>query len=193
MTDHQGTVTSCDQRTIKQINAQPAAEVYNQWTQNLLINKIHGGKILQESTYAPLAVKKGNVGSISYFQVIHPKEILADQSFSLFANIEEGEQVYLLQGDEESIVSRASRVVNGVIIDANCSADHIKGALVIFCAGCFLAVKHRIQEAWQQIQSEIPNVPLLGQFTFGEQGIFPQGECAHGNLMISVVLFVDHA
>lgn len=191
MTDQSGTITECETRKIKKIDHQPAALIYNQWNQNRLSHLLKGGKILEESTYSPLAVQQGAVGTISYFQVIHPKEIEPDQSITTFANVHLGEQLYLLSGDEESLVGRASRVVRGVLIDADCQLQHVKGALIIFCAGCFLAVQHRIDDVWKQIQLELPSIPLLGQFTFGEQGIFPQGECVHGNLMISVVLFVD--
>ena len=65
----------------------------------------------------------------------------------------------------------------------------VQGALVIFCAGCFLAIKDRVQEVWEGLQAELPNIPMLGQFTFGEQGVFPDGEVAHGNLMITIVLW----
>ena len=133
----------------------------------------------------------GTVGSISYFQVIHPKEIESNQSISTFANVCVGEQPCLLSGDEESLIGRASRVVRGVLTDSDYPIPQVKGALIIFCAGGFLAIQHRIDDVWQHIQLELPSVPLLGQFTFGEQGMFPQGECIHGNLMISVVLFVE--
>ena len=193
LTDQSGIVTECDKRKIKKINHQSAALVYNKWNQNRLAHLMRGGKILAESTYAPLAIQKGAVGSIPYFQVIHPKEIEGDLGISIFADIHKGDRIYLLNGDEENLVSRARRVVKGALIDANCDMNHVKGALIIFCAGCFLAVQHRIEEVWQQVQEEIPSIPLLCQFTFGEQGIFPQGECVHGNLMISVVLFVDQS
>ena len=65
------------------------------------------------------------------------------------------------------------------------------GLLFFFCGGCFLAIKERIDEVWHGLKKELPNVPMLGQFTFGEQGVFPDGKVAHGNLMITVVLWSD--
>ena len=192
LTQHQGVVTSCTHRRLYQIDHRPAATVYKEWIHGRLSTKSLPKKVLKESTYSPLAVLQGFLGKASYFQVIHPKEIFEDQSISTFADVSLGQKVYLLKGDEESVITRASRLARGALNDTDLSLVHVKGALIIFCAGCFMAVGHRAQEIRQSIAEELPDVPLLCQFTFGEQGVFPQGECLHGNLMISVTLFVDN-
>ena len=191
LTQHHGIVTNCTHRQIHEIDQRPAAVVYHEWIHDEVITGTVSRKILKESTFSPLAVLRGFLGKVSYFQVIHPKEINSDQSISTFADVSLGQKVYLLQGDEESVVSRASRLTRGALNDTDVPIECIKGALIIFCAGCFMAVGHRAAEIRQSIAQELPNVPLLCQFTFGEQGVFPQGECLHGNLMISVTLFVD--
>ncbi len=35
------------------------------------------------------------------------------------------------------------------------------------------------------------DIPFITPFTFGEQGRLPHGELAHGNLMVSSVIFLD--
>lgn len=191
LTEHSGVVTSCDQRLIKQIDHQPAALIYNQWNQQQYTERSPSRKILEESTYKPLATLKGSLGSLAYFQVIHPKEIYEDLSISTFADVELNQQIFQLKGDEESVVGRTRRVIKGALTDAEAPLENLQGVLIIFCAGCFLAVEKRVEEIWRSVINEIPNVPILCQFTFGEQGVFPDGECVHGNLMISVVLFLN--
>lgn len=188
-TEHKGVVTRCEKRVLQTIDDQPAAEVYQNWCRTDLDQR-RPRKILNESTFAPLATLRGALGPVSYFQVIHPREIFADQSMSIFADVEVGQTLYLLKGDEESVVGRARRVVKRALVNAECKGEEVKGALIIFCAGCFLAVGHRLDEIRQSVTQELPDTPLLCQFTFGEQGVFPQGECVHGNLMISVTIFV---
>ena len=191
LTECSGIITKCSRRSIMEIDHQPAADIYNQWNHQQFDRFLNGGTILAESTYMPLATEKGHLGSLSYFQVIHPKDITEDRSMSTFADVKLDQRIYLLKGDEESVVGRAKRVIKGAMLDSEHPLEKIKGALMIFCAGCFLAIEDRAEEIRRGVTNEIPNIPLLCQFTFGEQGVFPQGECVHGNLMISVVLFVD--
>ena len=56
-------------------------------------------------------------------------------------------------------------------------------------------VLHKVSnlpEAQIKIQSIIgEDTPFLSSFTFGELGVFPNGENCHGNLMISVLIFTN--
>jgi hypothetical protein len=125
--------------------------------------------------------------------VIHPERICPDGSITTFSNIKVGDQIMLLIGDPESLIGRARRVTHGALLDISSDVSRVRFALVIFCAGCFLAIKDRVDEIWRELSAELPGVPLLGQFTFGEQGVFPDGKVAHGNLMVSVTLWCDPA
>jgi len=60
---------------------------------------------------------------------------------------------------------------------------------VIFCAGCMLTVRERMDQVVLGLRDNLADVPFLGCFTFGEQGCFIGGENRHGNLMISVTVF----
>ena len=50
--------------------------------------------------------------------------------------------IYLLKGDGESFVTRTNRLTRGALNDTDGSASQVRGALIIFCAGCFMAVGH---------------------------------------------------
>ena len=62
------------------------------------------------------------------------------------------------------------------------------GGFVIYCAGCSLAVADRLPDIPPQVAHAFGRRPVLGWFTFGEQG--PRlGDHVnqHANLMISAV------
>lgn len=185
----QGTITSCASRNIVTINHRPAAQVYNEWSKGVFTPYVPQGNILQVSTFFPLAVPCGSIGDIPYYKVIHPSYIHDDGSISLFADVEQGDQIVLLHGDEESLIGRGQRVSKRALEESGGTITDIQCALVIFCAGCLLAIQDRMEEVWKGVTKELPNVPIITQFTFGEQGVFPDGNHAHGNLMISVVLW----
>ena len=52
-----------------------------------------------------------------------------------------------------------------------------------------LAVQDRLTDVTDGVAEALPNIPYLGIFTFGEQGVVLDGRNRHGNLMISAVVF----
>ena len=68
------------------------------------------------------------------------------------------------------------------------TGQRITGGIVVYCAGCMLAVQARLEEAQASLQAEL-DAPFLTLFTFGEQGPTATAGNLHSNLMISVVLF----
>jgi hypothetical protein len=62
-------------------------------------------------------------------------------------------------------------------------------ALNIFCAGCMLTLSSAMEQVVDSLSLAREGVPFIGPYTFGEQGRFSGGENAHGNLMISTVVF----
>ncbi|MNU02294.1 FIST C domain protein [compost metagenome] len=65
------------------------------------------------------------------------------------------------------------------------------GALVVFCAGCRLVLGESLSDVVDEFRSQLGEIPFITPFTFGEQGRLPHGELAHGNLMVSSVIFLD--
>jgi hypothetical protein len=72
---------------------------------------------------------------------------------------------------------------------AELTPAEVRGAMAIYCGGCMLAVRPRMDEVVAELRAALPGVPFLGAFTFGEQGQSVAGVNLHGNLMISVVVF----
>ena len=71
-------------------------------------------------------------------------------------------------------------------------AHEISGALVIYCGGCRLALESRMRDTVEHISASLHCKPMLGAFTFGEQGFLVKQrgiQNVHGNLMHSLVVF----
>ena len=186
-----GTVTAADGRTIVSIDNRPAAEVYNEWSGGAIAAQLAraGGNVLADSTMFPLGRETGQIRGVPYFRLSHPESVTGDRGLALFSAFETGDQIVLMRGTADTLVNRAGRVVRSALDYQNWEPDDVAGALVIYCAGCMLAVQDRMDEVVAGINRELPGIPYLGAFTFGEQGCFLHGGNYHGNLMISTLVF----
>ncbi len=185
-----GIVTKAEGRILKEIDGRPAAEVYNEWVGGGISDVLPGGgNILASTTLYPLGRAAGKIVNVPYYQLSHPDAVTEAGELTLFSTINEGDELVLMNGTIDSLVSRAGRVAKATLDAHSLSSDDIAGALVIYCAGCMLTVKDRIDEVVNSMNKALPHTPFMGAFTFGEQGCFIGGENRHGNLMISVLMF----
>ncbi|MDQ7003244.1 MAG: FIST N-terminal domain-containing protein [Ghiorsea sp.] len=190
-TPHVGIVTKAEGRIVYTIDHQPAAEVYNQWTQGSISSKLAGGNILQDSTFSPLGVEAGTVEGAPYFAMKHPEQVLDDGAMRLFSNVERGEKLTLMEGSRDSLTRRAGTVIGGLMARKGWAQEQVAGALIVYCAGCMLGVREHMLDVHQGIRSVLGDTPFQAVFTFGEQGCFIDGVNRHGNLLISAILFVN--
>lgn len=189
-TDCKGKVTRAEGRTLYEIDGRPAAEVYNEWLGGALADALcEGGSILGRVALHPLGRVVGAVGGVPYFILAHPDQISEGHALTLFADVTVGDELILMRGTPASLASRAGRVAACALQNHGARAEEASGALVVFCAGCMLTVKERMDEVIGGLHSALSGKPFLGVFTFGEQGRFIGGENRHGNLMISVLVF----
>lgn len=191
-TRHKGIVTRAKGRTIFELSGQPAAEVYSTWIGNKIESlQTENGSILQATTMHPLGRLIGTIRGVPYFQLSHPEKVTQDRALTLFTNISEGDEVFLMHGSRASLIRRAKHVAVSAIHSIEDDDLGIACALVVYCAGCMLAVRDEMKEVVNSLRDGLGiDVPFLGMFTFGEQGCFQRGENRHGNLMISVLLFL---
>lgn len=189
-TTEKGIATKAEGRILHEINNQPAAEVYNDWSKGLISDMLaDGGNILNRATLHPLGRIAGHVGEVPYYQLSHPDAVTEQGGLSLFATVAPGDELMLMHGTIDSLISRAGRVASSALETYSAHPEDVAGALVVYCAGCMLTVQDRLNEVVDGLRSTLPDVPFLGVHTFGEQGCFLGGENRHGNLMLSVLLF----
>jgi hypothetical protein len=188
-----GAATQLFSRQIQQIDGVPAAEVYNSWTENALGAKaVSGGNVLFETTMYPLAVSAGKIQGVERYRLIHPERVLPGGVLSTFAAVTPGTRLHAMRGDRDLLIERAGRVATQAVANLPGGAANLAGGLVVYCAGCRLAVDGRMPEVADQVTNSLNGAPFLGCFTFGEQGQIAS-QNVHGNLMISAVVFGQEA
>jgi hypothetical protein len=185
-----GTVTAVEGRTLQAIDHKPAASVYNEWLVKEGKVTLKEGNILMESAFSPLGRIINHDNNVSINLLSHPAILNEDQSLSLFSEVENGDQLWLMNGDKSQLIKRAADVVKIAKDNLNLQYDcEPAGALIVYCAGCMLAIKEDLDEVQQAIKNELGDIPFIVTFTFGEQGCFVDGSNRHGNLMISAIMF----
>lgn len=189
-TPAKGFATKVEGRVLKEIDGRPAAVVYNEWVGGLISDALaDGGNILARTTLHPLGRIAGQVAGVPYYQLSHPDAVTPEQELTLFSDMALGDEIVLMRGTIDSLVSRAGRVATSAMETYDARPEDVEGALIVYCAGCMMTVGDRLNEVVDSLRKALPGIPFLGTFTFGEQGCFLGGENRHGNLMISVLLF----
>jgi hypothetical protein len=188
-TQHSGVITKASGRTIYTINHRPAAEVYNEWTNGAISAYLEGGNILAPSTLYPLGrAATWGIGTTLY-QLSHPEAVLENRALALFTRAEPGEEIVLMESSAQDLIYRVDRITSKALSGIHAPDKQIAGALVIYCAGCMLAVQSEMQKVAEQFHEALGGQPFLGLYTFGEQGCALLGENSHANLMMSIVVF----
>lgn len=188
-TEHRGTVTKASGRTIHTIDNRPAAEVYNEWTYGSIQDSLSGGNVLANTTLHPIGRRAKKIGGVTFYRLSHPESVTPEGGLSLFTNVEAGENIVLMAGSQLDLVARSGVVARHALKKGSLAPDQVAGGLVIFCAGCMLAIQDRMEEVVANVREALGGNPFLGAFTFGEQGCFVDGANYHGNLMMSVIVF----
>ena len=183
-----GAVTRAEGRQVLEIDGRPASEVYSDWTDGD-VPVAPTGMILAKSTPTPLGRLAGMVDDVPMFVLSHPAMIGLDGDLSLFTDITEGDQVVMMRGSPESLVKRAATVVNDACGAGGWAREATRGGMVIYCGGCMLHVRDRMNEVAAQVNEAMAGAPFLGAFTFGEQGAIVDSANRHGNLMVSGLMF----
>jgi hypothetical protein len=176
-------------RHIAEIDGKPAAMVFNEWVGGALGEKARaGGNILLNTTMCPLAIDAGEVDGVPHYVLIHPESISPQGELTTFAAIDEGARVYSMRGERQNLIDRAGRVSAQAAAALPGGASSLADGIVVYCAGCMLAVDEQMDRVVESVRSSFQGAPFLGCFTFGEQGRIADRN-VHGNLMISAVAF----
>jgi len=187
-------VTRVEGRRILTLDHRPAADVYAEWIAACGADPLpevgaQAVSILAESTFQPLGRVAGALNGVEQFALVHPAERHADGSLVVFADVSQGERVWLMKGSPESLVARAGRVAAQAAHHRLNRDAPVAGALVIFCGGCMLAITDQMDRVAAEVDRALEGRPFLGIFTFGEQGVLASGGVEHANLMISCAAF----
>lgn len=185
-----GKVTKANGRTVFEIDGRPAAEVYDKWLDNALQEYLKNGEsVLGATALTPLGVVRGKMAGMDAIVVVHPERVvLPEKALSLFAKVEVGEELVLMHSYKAALISQGGNAAKRALRMAKVDAGQLDGAVLVYCAGCMLAIKDEVPEMLKHFESEVGTIPYLAVFTFGEQGQVIPRRLDHGNLMTSVLL-----
>ena len=182
-----GLVTRAEGRRLIEIDGRPAADVLHEWSGGAVPMAGPAARsILADSTLWPLGRETRPLAGVPFHLLAHPATAHPDGSVDLFADVAGGDRLWQMQGSANSLVARAGRVAEQA---RDVLGAPLGGALVVYCGGCMLAVRDRMDEVRAGIVEALGDVPWIGVFTFGEQGRPVADRSRHGNLMISCTVF----
>ncbi|WP_375766825.1 FIST C-terminal domain-containing protein [Archangium gephyra] len=184
--------TGAEGRTLLTLDGQPAAQVLGRWLEGAIDDQVRsGGNILAQTALRPIAVRRG-VSRRDHYVTVHPAHVHADRgSVDVFARIEPQDEVCLMTGTAEGLVNDVAHLIDMALAQGGLNSREVKGAALIFCAGCAGALGPRVDEGLRTFSRLLPGVPLLGLCTFGEQGYIPGLGNVHQDLSLSLTLFAD--
>ncbi|MEL6316574.1 MAG: FIST N-terminal domain-containing protein [Pseudomonadota bacterium] len=188
-TELSGVATKVDGRRLIEIDDRPAAEVYDGWCGAIGAPGDAPRAILAEATLRPLGRAVAATGDVPDYLLAHPATLHADGSLELFATVAPGERLRLMEGGVDPLTRRAGRVAQEALARESFAHERVAGALMVYCAGCMMAVDARMGDVAAGVREALAPIPMLGLYSFGEQGRCWGGGNRHGNLMISCVLF----
>lgn len=178
-----GVVTRAQGRKLIEIDGRSAAEVLHHWTDGLVpLPAAEAQSILAPTAHWPLGRVVRHVATVPFHLIVHPATVCPDGSVDLFADVSAGDRLWQMRGTTDSILGRAGAVAASARAAAGGTGA---GALVVYCGGCMLSMRDRMDEVAHSVTTALGDVPWLGVFTFGEQGMPAGDEVRHGNLMIS--------
>jgi hypothetical protein len=189
-TGERARATATQGRTLLTLDGQPAARVLGKWMDGAIDDQMRsGGNSLAQTALRPIAVRRG-VGEGEHYVTVHPAHIHADKgTVDVFARIEPDDEVCLMSGTAEGLVSEVAHLIDKSLAQGGLTVRDVKGASLIFCAGCAGALGPRIDEGLRTFARLLPGVPVLGLCTFGEQGHIPGLGNVHQDLSLSLTLF----
>ena len=194
-TSKSAVVTAANGRELFALNGESAAKVYNEWMDGRFsdLDLSENPSITTETTYFPFGREKGKVHDIPYYLLSHPESLTAEGGIRLFTDVHVGDKLILMESSQYDLQRRLADVVKKQMIRAQISTEDIAGILVVYCAGCMLALQgtDKIDGIAEELKKIIGEIPFMAIHTFGEQGrFFEDGESHHGNLMVSANIFL---
>lgn len=168
-----GVVTKMDRNVLIEIDGLPAMDFFEKQT------GIPAGTVFERGIVAIKAESPTHIESeyeyIRAIDQIHQ----ATGGVSLLGGVNEGDLIYICQGNQESILKAAANLADRI----RSQAKRPEGALVISCAGRKKLLGPRVVDEIQGISESFRNeLPLAGFPSFGELAPLVQKDGSYHNL-----------
>jgi hypothetical protein len=181
-------ITGAEGRSIASLAGRPAAAVLHEWVGSAIDDQVReGGNLLVQTALTPLGIARASTRG-DYYLLLHPAQAHTDGRVDFFARAHAGDTVCLMRGTEASLVDVVDDLVAQALAQGGLRAEEVRGAVLIYCAGCAGAVGPGLDRAMARLRARLGEVPVLGRCTFGEQGFVPGVGNIHTNLSVALVL-----
>jgi len=178
-TDDVGIITKVNgNRTLVEIDGQPALEKYANWT-GCSAESIKGGNLLAAAITSPLGVKD-RLGDL--VAIRHPMNGNEDCSMNVGNKLSEKTAVIRMEATVDELIDSTETELNALKekMEAAPGAYHL-----VHCGGRRAGIGDRIEEVVENIKKAAGDVPFIVEFTFGEYGYEQDGLNTCGGLMLS--------
>ena len=192
-TGRKAVVTRSNDRLLETLDGRPAASVLREWIGESIGSQVEeGGNILAQTSLHPIAFPRTGRFGVHHVTV-HPAVIhVPGGEVDLFARAPQGSELCLMQGTPEQLVDGLDPLITAALASIGASASEVRAGVLIYCAGCAGAVGPLLHEGLtRHLLARLPGVPILGMFTFGEQGNVPGLGNLHQDLSLSLSLIAD--
>lgn len=183
-TDKKAIATQAEGRVLSKLRGQAALEVYAEWT-GKDPQKLQGMNILGESILNPLGVYDEEN---DFYLVKHPGIGEEDGSITLFAQVQEGEEITLMEATVDDLIQEVGTTIKAAMEDGDIAKEEVATVLLIHCGGRRGAIGERMDEIVTQVREVAGDVPFIGYCTFGEQGCLLDGTNVHCDLLLSALV-----
>ena len=190
-TGRSGLVTKATGRNLITIDDKPARDVLEEWSGHDCVTET--GQVSYElmglSSFAHRVGETRASSGVVIEDYYLMSPVLADGgTLTLVANPIEGERVYMMSGERDSMHDRISNVTRQTL-DKSLEHGTVAGGIVVMCAGYTMAMQRDSLKSMNSLIETFGDVPVLGTMGYGEQGTFTNGKCVHGNWMVSSTVF----
>lgn len=176
-------VTKSSERVVKQFNSRDAAEVYAEML----------GTTVEELRKGTLAWEKGLTHPLGMPDIFgeywlrHPQKIV-NGAISFFSRVPEGVALRLMEGDKNSLAQAGKRAVEVAFANAG-EPKEIVAVMIFNCVARRLLLKaDGAKEELMGVKEIVGNTPIIGFYTYGEQGFTKGGPPGHRNQTITMCL-----
>ena len=205
LTDNTGIATSSDGYLISEINNRPALDVYDEWVNGELYQKVDAGEFDDENgnisfdlikkftLLNPIArVMRTEDGRIGHYTVspIPNSEDVVSKKLRVFAEIQQGWEIALYRGTWQTHMNRVETIPNDALERAGIDPGEGMFGIMQFCNGLRSQIPEEEFEKVPAITDDIlGGVPFIGAITGGEHGpLYEIGRNVNANLIECMVV-----
>ncbi len=205
LTDHKGIATTSDGYLISEIDERPALDVYNEWVNDELYQKIEAGEfndetgnisfaLIKEFTLMnPIArVLRTDDGRIGHYTVspIPNTEDVKSKNLRVFAEIQQGWEIALYRGTWQTHMNRVETIPHDAMERASLDPGEGMFGIMQFCNGLRSQIPEEEFEKVPAITDDVlGGVPFIGAITGGEHGpLYEIGRNVNANLIECMVV-----